>query len=196
MIFVSQKCSLRLILRAGKSCSLVLNRRVPSDGRWRSVRLDSSHAVSGLDLDIDWWYNLSLLECVRVSLALEVILIARRSTARVYGCQRNLADLQKRKYADDGEYCACYSLASPVTTALTSVARPILKVSGLASDVCTARRLLTARFALASTPTGSSSLSAGAVSHLHEMRTDGSAALCIAAGIRGQHLRQCAISFS
>ena len=68
----------------------------------------------------------------------------------------------------------------PLTTALTSVARPILKVSGDVKDVRTARRLFTACLALDSMPTGSSCLSAGAVSHLHDMSTEGNAALCIA----------------
>lgn len=190
---MSQRYSLRLTLRAGKSCFLVQSRLVLSDGHWRSVRRDLSHAVSGLDPDINWLYNLSSLGHVQVSLALEVRPIAQRSIARADGCQRNLADLQKCQCTDDNERRPFHSLMSPVTTALTSVAKPILNVSGLASDVCTARRLLTARFALASTPTGSSSLSAGAVSHLQEMRTEGNAALCIAARYRGQHLRQCVL---
>jgi hypothetical protein len=76
----------------------------------------------------------------------------------------------------------------PLTTALTSVARPILKVSGDVRDVCTARRLFTLCLALASMPTGSSCLSAGAVSHLHDMSTEGNAALCMATIDFGQSL--------
>ena len=189
-IFVSQRCSLRLTLRAGKNCFLAQSRLVPLGGHLMFAQRDSSHAVSGPVLDIDWLYNLSSPEHAQVGLALEVRPIARRLTARVDGCQRNLADLRKYQYADDSEPRPFYSLVSPVTTALTSVAKPILKVSGLASDVCTARRLLTARFALVSIPTGSSCLSAGAISHLHDMRTDGSEAFCIAARYHSQYLRQ------
>ena len=189
-IFVSQRCSLRLTLRAGKNCFLAQSRLVPLGGHSKFAQRDSSHAVSGLGLDKNWLYNLSSPEHAQVGLVLGVRPTARRSTARVDECPRNLADLQKYQYSDDSEFHPLYSLVSPVTTALTNVAKPILNVSGLASEVCTARRLFAARFAFASKQTGSSCLSAGAVSHLHEMRTDGSAALCIAARFSRQQLRQ------
>jgi hypothetical protein len=99
-IFASQRRSLRLILRARKSCSLVRCRLVLSSGRLRSGRQDLSHAANGLDLGVDWRYNLSLLEHAQAGQALEVRRIVRRSTARVGGCWPSVvsADLENCKY--------------------------------------------------------------------------------------------------
>lgn len=58
--------------------------------------------------------------------------------------------------------------------------RPRLVVSGVPAEVCKVLSCLTERLALSSTSEGSSSMSSGPASHLHETRTEGIPALAIA----------------
>jgi hypothetical protein len=144
--------------------------------------------VSDPYLGTNWRCSLSWLGHEKASRALWVRPNALRWTERVVDWHTVVrgADLARVRRVQ-GRGVIKSLPGCPLTTALTSVASPILKVSGDDRDVCTARRLFTLCLALASIPTGSSCRSAGTVSHLHDMSTEGNAALCMATIHLGQY---------